>query len=244
MRSKRFTFFSLVVLLLLLTGTTSVLARVVSSSSTFLHRSLEMRIGLFALGNPIEYTDPTGRIATSFAKGATMGDYYESTNTTQAWGKGAGQFVAGLVPYYGQVADARDVTAAWNVGRTQGWSFGTSASLAMAGVAFVPAVGDFVRSAVKPLIGSPAGQAGVKALHGGPSSAVAKALPAKLYHYTGQGNAANILEHGLQPGAISGKVFTTPAGACRSRLRCIWGYLPIEVCRAQYLKSTHPYYAP
>ena len=46
----------------------------------------------------------------------------------------------------------------------------------------------------------------------------AETLPPKLYHYTGQGNAANILERGLQPGKISGKVFTTPTGT----------YTPIE----------------
>ena len=36
-------------------------------------------------------------------------------------------------------------------------------------------------------------------------------VPAKLYHYTGEGNVGGILEKGLVPGG-SGKVFTTPNG--------------------------------
>ncbi len=70
MRPNRFALFPLAVLLLLLIGTTSVLARVVSSSSAFLHRSLETRIGLFCNGNPVNWTDPTGRIATPVLQNA------------------------------------------------------------------------------------------------------------------------------------------------------------------------------
>jgi hypothetical protein len=51
------------------------------------------------------------------------------------------------------VADIRDFTAAWQLGSTQGWSFSTGASLAMAGVTFIPSVGDAARSAVKPFLG-------------------------------------------------------------------------------------------
>lgn len=43
------------------------------------------------------------------------------------------------------------------------------------------------------------------------TTAAAEAVPAKLYHYTGEANVAAILENGLRPGA-SGKVFTTTVG--------------------------------
>ncbi len=100
---------SLVVLFLLLIGTTSVLARVVSSSSAFLHRSLETRIGLFCNGNPIGYVDPTGRIATKFAQDTGLKDAYYSVGDTAinavpgglsllSWGMGAAMKAAGM-PY-------------------------------------------------------------------------------------------------------------------------------------------------
>ena len=104
----------------------------------------------FALGNPAVFCDPTGRIATGFHHGAIKGDYYEASNTAQGIGKFVGQVGMGFVPYFGQAADIRDIPAAWNVGRTQGWSFGTSANLAMAGVALIPGM-DVVKAGVKPL---------------------------------------------------------------------------------------------
>ncbi len=116
----------------------------------------------------VNYCDPDGRFGKAAFQGATKGDYYEPTNTAQAWGKGAGQFAAGLVPYYGQAADVRDLTAAVNAGRTEGWNLRTGVGVAMAGVAFVPGVGDAARSIVKPL------------LKATPTSAVAKG-PAQAF---------------------------------------------------------------
>ncbi len=49
-------------------------------------------------------------------------------------------------------------------------------------------------------------------------TAQSEQLPATLYHYTGEGNVASILENGIQPGRFSGQVFTTPVGS----------YTPIE----------------
>ena len=106
----------------------------------------------YALGNGVSFCDPTGRIATGFHQGAIKGDYYEASNTAQGVGKFVGQVVVGFIPWVGQAADIRDLTAAWNVGRTHGWTIGTSASLAMAGVAFIPGVGDAIKNGVKPLL--------------------------------------------------------------------------------------------
>ncbi len=114
---------------------------------------------------PVNYVDPTGRFGKAAFHGATQGDFYEPTNTAQAWGKGVGQFAAGLVPGYGQAADVRDFTAALNTARTEGLSFGTGVGVAMAGVAFVPGIGDVARSAVKPLLTAKSGaKTGTQAL--------------------------------------------------------------------------------
>lgn len=59
-------------------------------------------------------------------------------------------------PGIGQAADIRDLSAAFNAGRTEGWNIKTSIGVAIAGLAFVSLLGDVAKSAVKPLLGKPA----------------------------------------------------------------------------------------
>jgi hypothetical protein len=162
----RLTICILAVFLLLLSGMPSAVARVASYTSTSSQKStqetynqrimLETRMGLLCYGNPVVYVDPTGRLGKGLFQGAAMGDYFEAENTAQGIGKFIGQLGVGFVPWVGQAADIRDFTAAWQLGSTQGWSFSTGAGLAMAGVAFVPGLGDAVKAGVKPLFGKPA----------------------------------------------------------------------------------------
>ena len=70
--------------------------------------------------------------------GLTVGDFAENTG----WGGVTGQVVGGLIPVYGQFADARDTLAAimkvWDEPSSgEAWL-----GLAMAGVAWIPVAGD------------------------------------------------------------------------------------------------------
>lgn len=156
----------------------------------------------YAHNDPVNFCDPDGRFGKAAFQGATKGDYYEPTNTAQAWGKGAGQFVTGLVPYYGQAADVRDLTAAVNTGRTEGWNLRTGAGVAMAGVAFIPGVGDIARSAVKPLFGKPS----VRALSNVTDSAFGGTpyAPQKLQQLTGylERRGIQVMETGGNPAFV------------------------------------------
>ncbi len=81
---------------------------------------------------------------------------YNPSNTAQAIGKFIGQVGTSFVPGIGQAADIRDLSAAFNAGRTEGWNIRTSVGVAMAGLAFVPLIGDVAKAGVKPLFGKPA----------------------------------------------------------------------------------------
>ncbi len=79
----------------------------------------------------------------SFLEGAIKGDFSDN----DSWSKTAGQVVAGVVPFAGQAADARDTLAALNQvreGRPGGWL-----SLLAAGVGWFPGAGDALKGAVR-----------------------------------------------------------------------------------------------
>ena len=79
----------------------------------------------------------------SFLEGAIKGDFSDN----DSWSKTAGQVVAGVVPFAGQAADARDTLAALNQvreGRPGGWL-----SLLAAGVGWFPGAGDALKGAIR-----------------------------------------------------------------------------------------------
>ena len=80
-----------------------------------------------------------------FAAGFVAGDFAYGAG----WGGTAGQIVGGLIPIYGQLADARDTAA--NVRNV--WNDPTSGEawmgLAMSGVAWIPGVGDAAKGTYK-----------------------------------------------------------------------------------------------
>ena len=79
----------------------------------------------------------------SFLEGAIKGDFSDN----YSWSKTAGQVVAGVVPFAGQAADARETLAALNQvreGRPGGWL-----SLLAGGVGWVPGAGDALRGAIR-----------------------------------------------------------------------------------------------
>jgi hypothetical protein len=63
-----------------------------------------------------------------------------------------GQVGTSFVPGIGQVADIRDLSAAFNAGRTEGWNIRTSVGVMAAGLAFVPLLSDVAKAGVKPLV--------------------------------------------------------------------------------------------
>lgn len=91
----------------------------------------------------------------SFWTGVWEGDL---DTEDDSWWKVIGQTLTGLVPYVGQVADARDTLAAidgvWE-GKDGSW-----ANLGMAGIAWVPLVGDLAKGGLK--VGRKGLKAGVK----------------------------------------------------------------------------------
>lgn len=105
----------------------------------------------FCLNNPYLIHDPDGRFGKGVAGGAVLGDYYESSNFAQGLGQFAGQTALGFTPV-GLAGDVRDFTAALGDVRSSGLTLGTGAGVALAGVAFVPGAGDFVKGIFKPLL--------------------------------------------------------------------------------------------
>ena len=98
----------------------------------------------YCSGDPLSYVDPLGLCGKerdffqNFGLGLTVGDFAENTG----WGGVTGQVVGGLIPVYGQFADARDTLAAimkvWDEPSSgEAWL-----GLAMAGVAWIPVAGD------------------------------------------------------------------------------------------------------
>ena len=80
-----------------------------------------------------------------FAAGFVGGDFAGDLG----WAGTAGQIAGGLVPVYGQMADARDTAAnvrnVWeNPGSGEAWM-----GLAMSGVAWVPGIGDAAKGAYR-----------------------------------------------------------------------------------------------
>jgi len=96
-----------------------------------------------------------GKLGEGIFQGAVQGDYYNPSNTAQVIGKFIGQVGTSFVPGLGQVADVRDLTAAFNAGRTEGWNITTSVGVVAAGLAFIPLVGDVAKAGIKPLLGKP-----------------------------------------------------------------------------------------
>jgi RHS repeat-associated protein len=108
----------------------------------------------YAEGNPLAFIDPSGLCAESGGRGF-LGDFGEGflkgdlSDRDGGWGQTAGEIVGGLVPLYGQFADARDIAAnARNVAADpsdkDAWI-----GLGAAALGLVPAVGDAAKSAVK-----------------------------------------------------------------------------------------------
>jgi hypothetical protein len=95
----------------------------------------------------------------SFWTGVFEGDLDREDTS---WWKVIGQTLTGAVPYAGQVADARDTLAAidnvWE-GREGGWT-----DLAMAGIGWIPALGDFIKGGVR--IGRRGAKAGANIAEG------------------------------------------------------------------------------
>ncbi|KQT31710.1 hypothetical protein ASG29_07205 [Sphingomonas sp. Leaf412] len=79
----------------------------------------------------------------SFLDGAFKGDFGDN----DSWSSLAGQSVVGFIPIVGQVADLRDTASA--VGRVFRGEEGGWAALGMAGVAWVPGVGDLVKNGLR-----------------------------------------------------------------------------------------------
>ena len=114
----------------------------------------------YASGNPLAYIDPLGLcamtslggffemiggVAEDFATGFVAGDFADGLG----WGGTAGQIVGGLVPIYGQIADARDTAAnarnVWNnPGSGEAWL-----GLGMSAVAWVPGIGDAAKGSYR-----------------------------------------------------------------------------------------------
>jgi hypothetical protein len=89
-----------------------------------------------------------------------------------------------ILPGIGQAADIRDLSAAFNAGRTEGWNIRTSVGVMAAGLAFVPGLGDAVKAGIKPLFGKPATAATV--------------LPAIRFHSTSPQAINPIFEGGFR----------------------------------------------
>ena len=70
--------------------------------------------------------------------GLTYGDFKKDTG----WGGVTGQFVAGFIPIYGQLADARDTIAAITEVWEDPFSSEAWVGLAMSGIAWLPGFGD------------------------------------------------------------------------------------------------------
>ncbi|MCK9589512.1 MAG: HNH/ENDO VII family nuclease [Terrimicrobiaceae bacterium] len=95
--------------------------------------------------------DPDGRFGKGVGGGYALGDFYQPTNAIQGVGHFVGQVGAGLTPYWGQVADVRDVVGSVNTVRTTGLSFGTGAGVVLSIAAFVPGAGDAAKGILKPI---------------------------------------------------------------------------------------------
>ena len=105
-------------------------------------------------GNPLMYIDPLGLCSVSansssflgnMVTGATQGDFAQDTG----WGGVVGQVGTGLIPIYGQIADARDITAntinVWNDPKDVSAWVGLAASV----VAIIPGIGDAAKGLYK-----------------------------------------------------------------------------------------------
>ncbi|MEM8827196.1 MAG: HNH endonuclease, partial [Pseudomonadota bacterium] len=79
----------------------------------------------------------------SFFEGAILGDFGDN----KSWSATGGQIVGGLIPFVGQVADARDTVAAigqvWN-GEEGGW-----VNLGAAAIGWVPGIGDAAKAGIR-----------------------------------------------------------------------------------------------
>lgn len=80
-----------------------------------------------------------------FAIGVIIGDAFEETTASSFFG----QFITGLIPIVGQIADARDVAIGMHKIWTSGGKDG-KLQTALAFVGFVPALGDYIKSIAKP----------------------------------------------------------------------------------------------
>jgi len=113
----------------------------------------------------------------SFWTGVWEGDLDDEDDS---WWKVIGQTLTGLVPYVGQVADARDTLAAIDgvyEGKDGAW-----ANLGMAGIAWVPLVGDLAKGGLK--VGRKGLKAGVKVADG--AATLGKNAPvSKIDDFTG-----------------------------------------------------------
>jgi RHS repeat-associated protein len=108
----------------------------------------------YAAGDPINFTDPDGRIAKGALGGATLGDYYQAKNFAQGFGQFVGQTATSFVPIAGQAADVRDFTAALGAVRSDGLNWRTGTGLAVGVFAFAPGIGDAAKAIAKPFVSS------------------------------------------------------------------------------------------
>lgn len=96
-------------------------------------------------GDPVNYFDADGRLASGFAGGFSKGDFYQPGNFDHETGQFLGQIAGGITPVWGQIADLRDWTAAANAIKTDGLGWGTGIGMALATAAWVPGVGDAIK---------------------------------------------------------------------------------------------------
>ncbi len=157
-------------------------------------------------GNPLAYIDPLGLCAD--------GNFVSSS----------GKFEADTFLNAGDIQDAWALVSDADYGTGWGWAEGAVGAVGVVSLTadaafnFIP--GKAVASTAIKTGAKEVAEAVGKALARNADEIVEAAAksPAKLYHYTQPENVAGILENGLQPGRISGQVFTTPVGA----------YSPIE----------------
>lgn len=105
----------------------------------------------YANGDPVNGMDPDGRVAKGIGGGSVLGDYYKPQNLGQGIGQFIGQVGMGFTPA-GVLGDVRDFTAAWGDLQGSGLNLRTGTGVALAGIAFIPGLGDAVKDLLKPLI--------------------------------------------------------------------------------------------
>ena len=152
--------------------------------------------------DPANWMTAIGKLGEGIFQGAVQGDYYNPSNTAQVIGKFIGQVGTSFVPGIAQTADIRDLSAAFNAGRTEGWNISTSVGVMAAGLAFVPLVGDIAKVGMKPLFG----KSSVKALSNVTDSAFGGTpySPQKLQQLAGylERRGIQVMETGGNPAFI------------------------------------------